>query len=382
MTLRVGSLFSGYGGLDLAVEDTFDARTVWHCENDPAASRVLAARWPGVPNLGDITAVDWMRVEPVDVLCGGSPCQDVSAAGKRSGMRAGTRSGLWASMCDAIDTLKPSVVVWENVRGVTSACADSAMGSRPRCVDPDSGVRHAPRLRALGRVLGDLADLGFDAEWCGLRAADVGAPHGRYRIFVIAHARGEHGQQRRRRNDREPPAHADYAGPQRRQPAQRRHVPDRGTPADTPRVGRHERRTEPTRIIRRRVAGWINDRDGRTPADTDRDGRQSVGRLKHVQRDPHRRRSPDIAWGKYEPAIRRWERILGRPAPVPTEPGTNGGQRLSPRFVEWMMGLPAGWVTDVPDTSRNDQLRMLGNGVVPQQAAAALRSLLAVERAA
>lgn len=160
MTARIGSVFSGYGGLDLAVESVTGGRTVWHSEIDDAASRVLAHRWPGVPNMGDITTVDWTSVEPVDVLCGGSPCQDVSAAGKRAGMRAGTRSGLWASMCDAIDALRPSLVVWENVRGVTSACADSEMGLCPRCVDPDSGVRHAPYLRALGRVVGDLSDLG------------------------------------------------------------------------------------------------------------------------------------------------------------------------------------------------------------------------------
>lgn len=96
----LGSLFSGYGGLDLAVEATLGARTVWHCENDPAASRVLATRWLGVPNLGDITRVRWSDVEPVDVLTGGFPCQDVSHAGRRAGLAPGTRSGLWAQMAD------------------------------------------------------------------------------------------------------------------------------------------------------------------------------------------------------------------------------------------------------------------------------------------
>jgi DNA (cytosine-5)-methyltransferase 1 len=80
-------------------------------------------------------------------------------------------------------------------------------------------------------------------------------------------------------------------------------------------------------------------------------------------------------WGTYTSAITRWEHVLGRPAPAPTEPGKTG-QRLSPRFVEWMMGLPAGWVCDVPDLTRGEQLKTLGNGVVPQQAAAALRLLL------
>lgn len=80
-------------------------------------------------------------------------------------------------------------------------------------------------------------------------------------------------------------------------------------------------------------------------------------------------------WGPYRAAVRRWEDVVGV-APPPTERGRNGQPRLSPAFVEWMMGLPAGWVTDVPGLSRNDQLKALGNGVVPAQAAHALRLLL------
>ena len=81
-------------------------------------------------------------------------------------------------------------------------------------------------------------------------------------------------------------------------------------------------------------------------------------------------------WGKYEPAIRRWEELLGQPAPLPTKPdGKDGAHRLSSAFTEWMMGLPAGWITDV-GLSRNDELKACGNGVVPQQAALALRILL------
>ncbi|MDM2321059.1 DNA cytosine methyltransferase [Mycobacteroides abscessus] len=90
MTPRIGSLFSGAGGLDLAVEHV---------------------HWPGVPNLGDITAVDWSAVEPVDVLCGGFPCQDVSAAGRRAGIASGTRSGLWLEYAEAINQLRPQLVV-------------------------------------------------------------------------------------------------------------------------------------------------------------------------------------------------------------------------------------------------------------------------------
>jgi DNA (cytosine-5)-methyltransferase 1 len=83
-----------------------------------------------------------------------------------------------------------------------------------------------------------------------------------------------------------------------------------------------------------------------------------------------------VDWGAYGPAVARWERLT-RPAPSPTERGRNGQPRLSPAFVEWLMGLPTGWVTDVPGLTRNEQLKALGNGVVPQQAAHALRLLLA-----
>lgn len=121
--LRIGSLFSGYGGLDLAVEHVFGGRTVWFSELNPAPAHVFAHHWPGVPNLGDITQIDWRQAEPVDVLCGGFPCQDVSTVGKRAGLAPGTRSGLWAQMATAIDVLQPEWVVAENVRGLLSATA-------------------------------------------------------------------------------------------------------------------------------------------------------------------------------------------------------------------------------------------------------------------
>lgn len=89
-----------------------------------------------------------------------------------------------------------------------------------------------------------------------------------------------------------------------------------------------------------------------------------------------------VRWGKYEPAIRRWEAVLGRPAPCPTEPNSQGKPRLAAEFPSWMMGWPAGWVTAVPGISRNDQLRIVGNGVCPQQAMAALRWLLHVQAVA
>jgi DNA (cytosine-5)-methyltransferase 1 len=195
----IGSLFTGYGGLDKAVERAFDARTVWVSDINPGARKILAHRYPDAPNLGDVTTIDWPSVEPVDIICGGSPCQDLShASPRRAGMRSGTRSGLWESMREGIAQLNPTHVVWENVRGAYSAAAHSEMEQCPRCVGDPNDVR--PVLRALGRVLGDLSDLGYDTQWRTLRAANVGAPHHRPRVFVLAtHAHADHAGRRQPR---------------------------------------------------------------------------------------------------------------------------------------------------------------------------------------
>lgn len=333
--LRHGAMFAGYGGLDMGVQSVIGGSTTWLAEVAPAPSRILAHRFPGVPNLGDVTAVDWRSVEPVDVITGGSPCQDVSSAGKRAGMKPGTRSGLWASMCDAVDIIRPGLVVWENVRGALSAEANSAMEPCPGCVGDG---RDGPALRALGRVLGDLADLGYDACWYGLRAADVGAPHGRFRVFVFAALQDADGAARSERWSSAPKqAQGGWA---RTDARGRGYAP----PADADRGGLNG-------------LGWVH------PGKRDADGRdRAPGHRQAVEPSP---------WGPYADAIARWERVLGRSAPAPTEPAPRGGQRLSPRFTEWLMGLPDGWVTDVPGLSRAEQLTALGNGVVPQQAAAA-----------
>ena len=183
-TLTIGSLFSGYGGLDMAVERVFGAKTAWMVEFDKDPSKVLERHWPDVPNYGDVTQIDWHEVEPVDIITGGSPCQDLSSAGKRAGMTEGTRSNLWVAMREAIETIQPRYVVWENVRGATSAKAESESD-----LESEGGLlgkNKRGHLRALGRVLGDLSDLGYDAEWTTFRASQVGAPHQRDRVFLVA----------------------------------------------------------------------------------------------------------------------------------------------------------------------------------------------------
>lgn len=387
----IGSLFSGYGGLDMAAADVFGMPVAWHCEIEAAPSRILTHHWPGVPNLGDITKADWTQVEPVDVLTGGFPCQDVSHAGKRLGMHPDTRSGLWTHMAYAIAVLRPAYVVAENVRGLLSAEAAGDLELCPWCVGDGAGRP----MRALGAVLGDLAELGYDACWSGVRAADVGAPHGRFRIFVVARdtARRWDAQWRLRdagggRRDEGAPGAAGRVPAAERSDASvadtggQRH----GGGQDPRGVGRVDGADAAGARERQRAREVAGDRGTATAADAGGDGLQGVRRLDTLRRDADGRHRQDIAWGQYEPAIRRWEHILGRLAPPPTEPGRNGQPRLSPRFVEWMMGLPDGWVTAVPGISRNDQLKALGNGVVLQQARYAVRlalaHLAAAERAA
>ena len=184
MSLKIGSLFSGYGGLDLAVSKLTGAKVAWHCEWESAPSAILERNFPGVPNFHDVSKVDWANVEPVDILTGGFPCQDLSLAGKRAGIKEGTRSGLWSEFYKAIEIIKPRLVVIENVRGLLSATADNGMEYSEEDLATFNGQ---PPLRALGAVLGDLADIGYDAKWHGVRAADAGAPHNRFRIFIVAY---------------------------------------------------------------------------------------------------------------------------------------------------------------------------------------------------
>jgi DNA (cytosine-5)-methyltransferase 1 len=158
MTLTVGSLFSGIGGIDLGLERA--GMTVkWHSEIDPFACRVLKKHWPHVPNIGDITQVDWEQTPHVDVIAGGYPCQPFSLAGKRAGENDPRH--LWPYFRDAISVLRPRYALLENVRGHLS------MGGLS--------------------VIGDLAAIGYDAEWRIVSAASVGANHQRDRLIIVAH---------------------------------------------------------------------------------------------------------------------------------------------------------------------------------------------------
>ena len=160
---RVLDLFSGIGGFSLGLERTGGFKTVAFCEIEPFCRRVLAKHWPGVPCHEDVTTMQFSE-GMADVITGGFPCQDISFAGKGAGL-AGSRSGLWRELARAIRMVRPRYAILENVAALLS--------------------------RGMGRVLGDLAEIGNDAEWHCIPASAVGAPHRRDRLWIVANPGSE-----------------------------------------------------------------------------------------------------------------------------------------------------------------------------------------------
>ena len=286
--MKIGSLCTGYGGLDMAVEAYFNAEMVWCAENDKYASKVIEARF-NKPNLNDIKTINWDEVEPIDILTAGYPCQPFSHAGQRKGTEDDRH--LWPYIIKAISKLRPKYVILENVRGHLS------LGFK--------------------EVLGDLAQNGYYAKWRIVRASDVGAPHQRARLFIIAYANSDACQESRRAY---------------------REIP-----------------TESTGFQR-----W-----------------QDIGQARCEHRcSCEVNCNPDNQYQSHDRQVSELggRFITRREMSMQTSPNTLVDGKLNAKFVEYMMGLPNGWVTDL-DLSRAQQLKMLGNGVVPQQAYYALELL-------
>ena len=166
----VGSLFSGIGGLDLAFERA-GFQIAFQVENNTFCQRVLAKHWPDVKRFEDVRNVGKHNLPAADVLVGGFPCQDISNAGRRAGITEGSRSGLWFEFARIISELRPRYVFLENVAAIAS--------------------------KGGSVVVGQLADMGYGAEWAVVSAADVGAPHLRKRWFCVANADGEQCEKQR-----------------------------------------------------------------------------------------------------------------------------------------------------------------------------------------
>lgn len=400
----VVSLCTGAGGLDLGLERV-GYRTLAVAEVDRDACAVLVGRFPGVPNLGDLREIEWERVVAElgrpDVVAAGFPCQPLSLAGK--GLVEADPRWLWPEVARCLRVVRPRLVLLENVPGIFR---------RP----PNGGPR------PVGVVLGDLAALGYDALWTGLRSADLGAPHGRDRWFCVGVLtaeperagvdadgrvrRGGSGEPRRPAQAAVPageeaslaadaladragaPADADRQGREgaEPEPAGGRRGPADGGRETAPDAGRERRRgggqSEPRRVEGSR--GGLADGRGEvrelgdasaSPADADVERGESGGGRRASGGDHARAgaEEPDgdrlvgsaepgtVEWGAYGPAVERWERVLGRAAPQPTD----DLGRLNPRFAEWMLGYPYGWV-EVDGVSRTAQLRLIGNSVQVQ----------------
>lgn len=306
--LALAELCAGYGGLHLGTRLAgWPTDLTWYAETDPEACAVLRAHHPGIANVGDVSLVDWRRVEPVDILAAGWPCQPYSRAGKQLGDN--DDRAVWPHILDAVRVVRPSLVFGENVPGILGR-------------------------GQLGAVLQGLAAIGYVGSWLCLRASDLGAPHRRERTFILAVATGV-------------ALRAPRKGP----------VMTRAT----------DRPLFPTPSFR----------DGRRGlSSVEWSSNRLATRRQGLAMDAALALMPARGWGRYASTVDLWSRVVGRAAPAALVDGAIGrGRQISHWFIEWMMGLPAGYVTDHLD--RRPALRVLGNGVVPIQAATALRALQA-----
>lgn len=389
--MKIGSLCTGYGGLDLAVEAHFNAETIWCAEFDKYASQVIEQRF-NIPNYGDIKLIDWASLPKIDILTAGYPCQPFSTAGQRKG--TDDPRHIWPYIKEAISILRPGIVILENVRGHLN------LGFK--------------------EVLKDLAEIGFNARWQIIRASDAGAAHQRARLFVIAYSNGDAHEESRRTNRELSESSSGLREWQNQRKARNEFgccnsiecsYSDSIRFALEQNKGGKKRNQGQSQFEFGQLEQGITDtgskglqgswnenneqwRDIDDPAVSNPTNKGAASatilansgstRLRanimdKLHKTNHRTRGGIALTGEpltgiwwrdtaYEDAIERWRIIQGEP------PSPLMGERLNPKFVEWMMGLPNGWVTET-GLSVSQQLKMLGNGVVPQQAKLALELL-------
>jgi len=160
--ITIGSLFAGIGGFELGLERAIpNSQTIWQVEQNKFCQSILQKHWPDSKIFDDVCSVGAHNLPPVDILCGGFPCQDISHLGRREGLN-GKKSGLWYQMHRIICELRPRIIILENVATII--------------------------IRGLPRILGGLSELGYDAEWKIITASQFGAPHQRKRWFLVAYA--------------------------------------------------------------------------------------------------------------------------------------------------------------------------------------------------
>jgi len=325
--LKIGSLCTGYGGLDMATEAFFNAETVWTCEFDKYASKIIEKQIVK-PNHGNLKTTDWNQVEPIDILTAGYPCQPFSHAGLRKGTE--DERHLWPYIKEIIGLLRPQFVVLENVRG------HFTLGFR--------------------EVLGDLASLGYDARWRLIRASDVGAPHRRERLFILAYPNRT---RQTRSNASNLSAHKSWhsssdTDEHTRTHSQRCHLGKN--------YGNEVEYQGQSQLITSRLVETVATH---THSHTRSQSRRTSGEVRTESIGLRGRAHEGQARGKFRFSVEMDKETI----PPPLDQG-----KLNVKFVEYMMGLPNGWVTDV-GLPRSQMLKILGNGVVPQQAYRALELL-------
>lgn len=333
--IRIGSLFSGIGGLELGLESGlasagWPAQTVYQIEQSEYCRSILARHWPNAQRFDDVRTIDPASLPPVSLLCGGFPCQDLSIAGRRAGLD-GERSGLFFELSRIVRTTRPRIVVLENVAGIYT--------------------------KGLGTVLGTLAEDGYDCIWTSIQAAEVGAPHRRERWFCIGWLADTDSQQRGRQEGI-PPFRYDNQG----------------------RCGAGGQLADPGRgsVQLFRDAGKLRQETGRAQGET---SQRQRGREDLSGRGPEK-----VAYPREE------GRRLSRTEPAHRFSGSGGPQdrgKRAPksRMVRSADGLPSRldghrWPAgpgpqhdwEPPRTrprqpNDRERLRALGNAVVPQQGA-------------
>ena len=348
--MKIGSLCTGYGGLDMAVEAYFDAKTVWVSEIDKPASQLIKKRIDK-PNLGNLKIIDWANVEPIDIITAGYPCQPFSHAGNRKG--ADDERHLWPYIKTAISILRPKFVVLENVRG------HFGLG--------------------FGDVLSDLAHIGYNARWTLVRASDVGAPHRRERLFIVAYPSGIGLQRQAKNGELAGNGFSEHSQIIEHFNANRERCTLGENTSDEV---KHQGQPQP--IISGLVKTTITNSNGVSYNDARRAHRNLSDKASKIIDGSDRAKSRDSVaivsnandrgrFGAVQGLQERYDPCSEMHLQI-VPPALDQG-KLNPVFVEYMMGLPKGWVTNV-GLSRTQQLKILGNGVVPQQAYYALQLLL------
>lgn len=323
--MRLLSLCTGYGGLDLAVEAYFDAELIG-CSDINKASALAIDKHFKVPNYGDLRNLIGTDLQ-FDILTAGYPCQPFSHAGQRKGTE--DERHIWPYIAQIISHSRPRIIVLENVQGHLS------LGFK--------------------EVLQDLAKLGYAARWTVVRASDVGAPHQRARLFIVTYPNGSSG--------RIPSSDKGSSA-----------TNSNGTTCDQSRRADKGLHGASSEVIN--GSDWNEHRSGSQTSSNSISSRLQRSRWKETKSSSSTDCNPINEYQSHDwemPKLgRRFASRREMSMQVAPNPLVDG--KLSAKFVEYMMGLPEGWVTDLP-ISRNQQLMMLGNGVVPQQAYHALELL-------